>query len=367
MRPTFVIAILTCFLMLAADSAAQKPPAKGKVDPKKADPKVDAPPALNMKMSIADIRLGKQILGEKVEASDLKGHVVLVDYWGINCPPCLAAMPRTAEMYTELSDFGLIILGSHVQGGNEADVRAVALKHRANFPISIQTRVRGAEDNNSLPHCLLFDHKGACIFRGLPTQVDLPIRKALGNALVANAGRAKFSPPFLPVVKELQAGKSPALLLPKVAAMRNFSGDAGEDAKGLLAAMTAGGRKKLEAAEAVKSSDPVAAFELVENIPASYKGSPLANEANAMIGKLRREKAVAMELTARQYLESVKKLDQQLGLGAQDPKKPEFQKNYAPQLRQLKSKVQVMKKAWPDTRATKEALVTAERYDVEVK
>src|SRR5207249_3648710 len=109
------------------------------------------------------------IMGNKIEASDFKSHVVLVDDWGIHCPPCLAAMPHTADLNAELADFGLVIVGAHRQDGSADEVRAVAIKHKANFEISQMTQVRGAEDNKFLPHCILFDHTGNCIFRGQPT------------------------------------------------------------------------------------------------------------------------------------------------------------------------------------------------------
>jgi thiol-disulfide isomerase/thioredoxin len=362
--------LLIALIVLVGGVEGQQPPAKAKPDPKaKVDPKGkgEPEPAFNMKVSTKDILLGTQVLGAKVQASNLKDRVVLFDCWGINCPPCLAAMPRTAELNSELGDFGLVILGAHQQGGNADDVRAVALKHRANFPILQNSFVRGAEDNKFLPHCILFDHKGACIFRGNPNAVEPSMRKAVGAALVAAAGREKFSSSVEPIVKDLKAGKPPATILPKVAAMRNYTGDAGVDAKALLAAMTAGGRKKLDAAVEKKDADPVEAFVLIEKLPAAYKGSPLAQEANDLLNKLRGEKAVQAELAARKFMENIKRIDQQLGLGAEDPTKPEFQKSRAPILKQLKDKVTQMKKAWPDAPSTKQALAMAERYGVDIK
>jgi thiol-disulfide isomerase/thioredoxin len=376
MRLLCFSALLAILALIVAGGTAQEPPKKqdpkAKVDPKakgKVDPKAKAEPEpeFNMKVAVKDIVLGKHVVGPKVEASDLKGKVVLVDYWGINCPPCLAAMPKTADLNAELGDFGLVVLGSHVQEGNEDDVRSVALNHRANFPISLQTRVRGAEDSRFLPHCLLFDHTGKCLFRGHPSESDSHIRKAVGAALVAAIGVEKLNASLEAIAKELRAGKSPMSQLPKVSAMRTYKGEAGEQATALLNAMTAGGRKKLELAAEKKDSDPQAAFLLIEKVPTAYKGSPLAQEATDLLNKLRKEKAVTAELAARQYIEGVKKLDQQLGAGNPDIKKPEFQKNFAPQLRQLKDKVSQMKKVWPDAQSTKDALAIAERYGVEIQ
>ena len=117
----------------------------------------------------------------------------------------------------------------------------------------------------------------------------------------------------------------------------------------------------------MKDTDPVEAFTLIEKLPTAYKGAPLAQEATDLLNKLRSEKAVKSELAARQFFDNVKKLDQQLGLGAEDPSKPDFQKTHAPVLKQLKEKVQQMKKAWPDAHVTKDALALAERYSVEIK
>jgi thiol-disulfide isomerase/thioredoxin len=368
MRRVMCAVLILAICLLAVDVGAGQPPAKNKTDPKmKTDPKADPAPAFNMKVTVKDIVLGQHITGPKIEVGDLKSRVVLVDEWGIHCPPCLAAMPHTADLNAELADFGLVIIGSHRQDGNADQVRAVATSHRANFTINQQTIVRGTQDNNLLPHCILFDHTGACIFRGLPTEVEPLIRKAVGAALVAAAGREKFSSSLEPIIKELKAGKPPLTILPKVASMRSFTGDAGADASALLGAMTAGGRKKLELATEKKDSDPVEAYTMIEKLPAAYKGSPLAQEANELLNKLKGEKAVKAELAARQYMENVRKLDQQLGLGADDPRKPEWQKAHAPVLKQLKDKVAQMKKVWPDAHATKEALEIADRYALEIK
>ena len=40
----------------------------------------------------------KYIHGPKITASSLKGKVVFFEYWGINCPPCIASMPHLQEL-----------------------------------------------------------------------------------------------------------------------------------------------------------------------------------------------------------------------------------------------------------------------------
>jgi thiol-disulfide isomerase/thioredoxin len=370
---SFTARVAALFLIgsvtFAQPAAKNNQDPKAKTDPKeKTNPKPKAEPEkFYMKMTVSDVRLGTTIFGLKSERDDLKGHVVFVDYWGIHCAPCLAAMPHVSDLQNELADFGLVVIGAHVQDGEKDTVRAVALKHSATFPIWLNTRVSGGDDNNGLPHSFLFDHTGKCIYRGMPTDVDATLRQAVGAALVAGAEREKWSPALQPIVKDLKAGKPPATMLPRVAGLRSASGDVGDDAKALLASMTAVGRKKLEEATAKKESEPLEAFLMVEKVPIAFKGTPLATETNELIGKLKVDKTVKSELAARPALDAVKKIDQQLGLGIDDPRKPDWQKAHKDPLTQLKNKVQTMKRAWPDSKSTQEALAIAERYGVELK
>jgi thiol-disulfide isomerase/thioredoxin len=373
MRPASFVALVAAFLLVGSELVAQ-PPAKSKPDPAKTDPKGKADPKakaepekFNLKIKVSDITLGNPVLGPKMGQEDLKGHVVFVDYWGIHCPPCLAAMPHVSELNAELADFGLVVIGAHVQDGEMDKVRAVAIGHGAKFPVQVNAFVRGSEDNRSIPHCFLFDHTGNCVFRGMPGEVDPLLHKAVGAALVANAGREKWSSSLEGIVKDLKAGKPPASILPRVSALRNSSGDTGEDAKALLASMTAVGRKRLAEATEKKNNEPLEAFLAIEKVPTAFKGTPLATEANELIAKLKADKAVKAELSARPALEVVKKLDQQLGLGADDPRKVDWQKAHKEPLTQLKHKVQAMKKAWPEAKSTQEAEAIADRYGVELK
>jgi hypothetical protein len=38
----------------------------------------------NMAVTTAGMRLGQLIMGPKIDAQDLKGRVVLLEFWGIN-------------------------------------------------------------------------------------------------------------------------------------------------------------------------------------------------------------------------------------------------------------------------------------------
>lgn len=66
-------------------------------------------------------------LGEPVRLSDLRGRVVLLEFWGAWCSDCIAAMPTLLDFYEEHRDQGLVVVGVHVDGGDGYDTpKAIA-------------------------------------------------------------------------------------------------------------------------------------------------------------------------------------------------------------------------------------------------
>lgn len=53
----------------------------------------------------------KTISGKKIALSGLRGKPVLVNFWASTCSYCLQEMPHIANLYRELSDQGLQVIG----------------------------------------------------------------------------------------------------------------------------------------------------------------------------------------------------------------------------------------------------------------
>lgn len=51
--------------------------------------------------------------GGPVKLADLKGKVVLLDFWGYWCGPCVHSMPALAAMHEQYKDKGLVIIAVH--------------------------------------------------------------------------------------------------------------------------------------------------------------------------------------------------------------------------------------------------------------
>ena len=111
----------------------------------------------------------KTLDGSSVKLSDLKGKVVLLDFWASWCPPCREYLPGTEAIYQKYKDQGLVVLGVNIEGdGRKAQTAAAQLG--LNFPILMaQSGKRGANWGSvqvaqygitGIPHAVLIDKKG---------------------------------------------------------------------------------------------------------------------------------------------------------------------------------------------------------------
>jgi thiol-disulfide isomerase/thioredoxin len=62
-----------------------------------------------VKVTFPQFPASAHLYGPKIKASDLKGKVVFFEYWGINCPPCIASFPHLVKLYDQYKSKGLVI------------------------------------------------------------------------------------------------------------------------------------------------------------------------------------------------------------------------------------------------------------------
>ena len=66
--------------------------------------------------------------GRSARLKDLRGHVVVLNFWATWCPPCVVEMPSLERLHRALKDKGVIVLAVSVDGDAEAYQRFVREK-----------------------------------------------------------------------------------------------------------------------------------------------------------------------------------------------------------------------------------------------
>jgi RNA polymerase sigma factor (sigma-70 family) len=64
----------------------------------------------------------------------LRGKVVLLDFWGAWCGPCVAKLPRSEELYQKYKERGLVVIGVHSAYTAEK-LRAILEEKKITFPV----------------------------------------------------------------------------------------------------------------------------------------------------------------------------------------------------------------------------------------
>jgi thiol-disulfide isomerase/thioredoxin len=73
-----------------------------------------------------------------LDLDKLRGKVVLLDFWGTWCGPCVAKLPRTEELHQKYKDRGLVVIGVHSENGGEK-VADFLKEKEYTFPVAIDT------------------------------------------------------------------------------------------------------------------------------------------------------------------------------------------------------------------------------------
>jgi thiol-disulfide isomerase/thioredoxin len=106
--------------------------------------------------------------GKELKLADLRGKVVVMDFWGVWCGPCRAAMPHLKELYEKHKADGLEIIGVHTTRVGEKMAAYVA-EEKLPWPVAVDVddgTVKGFRVD-SFPDYYVIDRSGKLRFADL--------------------------------------------------------------------------------------------------------------------------------------------------------------------------------------------------------
>jgi thiol-disulfide isomerase/thioredoxin len=108
--------------------------------------------------------------GKPVQAADMKGKIIVVDFWATWCGPCKRAVPHNNEVMKKYAEKGVIVMGA-CGGGQEERMNAVVDETKMEYPTGKATKeVTEAWGVQWWPHYVVVDKKG--VIRAIGIQPD---------------------------------------------------------------------------------------------------------------------------------------------------------------------------------------------------
>jgi thiol-disulfide isomerase/thioredoxin len=124
--------------------------------------------------------------------AQLRGRVVLVEFWTYDCINCIHVIPHVKQWHERYKDDGLAVIGVHTPEYDHeripANVRKAVERFGIGYPVALDNdhRTWTAYENRYWPAMYLIDQDGRIVYRhfgeGDYEQTEARIRALLGKA-----------------------------------------------------------------------------------------------------------------------------------------------------------------------------------------
>lgn len=126
---------------------------------------------------------------QPLKLADLRGKVVLVDFWTYGCVNCVNTLPHVTELYAKYRDRGLVVIGVHTPEfpfeHSASNVQAALKRHGILYPVAQDNNSQtwNAYGNQYWPAQYIIDQNGKIVFQhageGRYDEIDRTVARLL--------------------------------------------------------------------------------------------------------------------------------------------------------------------------------------------
>jgi thiol-disulfide isomerase/thioredoxin len=318
--------------------------------------------ALHAAATLEGFSAGSHVNGPVFDASELKGRVVLIDFWGVQCGPCLANIPHLVELQAKYGRDQLIIIANQGQEFDDDITRATWKSHGGSDLPTVTNHGNLPGSNVShVPHVFLFSHEGKLLFEGDPSGLDAQIASAIKASpgfLVADRAYLKVGKQAA-VIGALKSNLGPVLKSLRTL-LKNEDVATKEEAEFLLGRVSTYAEQSLGKITTQRNTNPVQACEILGRMVSLFGGDELGKPFESLMKELKADKTFQNELNAIAVLSDIKTKADKIGLNTQ----PEDAKRNRLVMSQIADSLHMLVSKYPDSKAAAEAAALAKRWGI---
>lgn len=180
------------------------------------------------------------VCGPKYTPEMLEGKVILVDEWGVNCPPCRALLPRMEDIWQSFKSKGLVLIGSHRQGNQRDRILELRAENKLTYPIYISAGIDGEPSNGGgIPFIYVINAFGEVVYSGRgEREATAALVNALSEMPLPNSLLGRVNPvKFKAMAKDLVLGKNVESKMSTFAAAAKKTTPEGKEAADIIKAI----------------------------------------------------------------------------------------------------------------------------------
>ena len=128
----------------------------------------------------------KNLKGDTISLTDLRGKVVLINFWATSCPPCVAEMPTFQSLYQDWSARSDVVFLAINTGENAGTINGFMQANQYTFPVLQDGQYQATQDFQIqyTPTTVLIDKDGNVKFKLVgPFKDKAAVLKAIGKFL----------------------------------------------------------------------------------------------------------------------------------------------------------------------------------------